>query len=97
MASGFAPELELDRIDPDGHYSPDNCRWATRTEQQNNRRNNHRVEFCGQTRTVKEWAALLGLKANTLLYRLRRGWPIERALTEGARPDVLLQLANPEG
>lgn len=94
MADGFDPALELDRINPDGNYEPGNCRWATRVEQQNNRRNNHRVEFRGQTRTVHEWAVSLGLKPNTLIYRLRRGWPVERALTQGVDPDVLLAIAN---
>lgn len=92
MGTGFAAHLELDRIDPDGHYEPNNCRWATRVEQQNNRRNNHRVTWRGETRTVREWALATGIKANTILYRLRRGWDVERALTTPSR--VLLEIAN---
>lgn len=82
MAPGFREELELDRIDYNGNYEPANCRWATRVEQQNNRRNNHVVEFEGTSRTVYEWASVVGIKPNTLICRLRRGWPVERALTE---------------
>ena len=94
MGAAFRPELELDRIDPDGHYKPENCRWADRITQQNNRRNNHRVTWRGQTRTVTEWALILGVRPNTLLYRIRRGWPLERAMTFRVDP-VLLSLANP--
>lgn len=78
----------------DGHYKPENCRWADRITQQNNRRNNHRVTWRGQTRTVTEWALILGVRPNTLLYRIRRGWPLERAMTFRVDP-VLLSLANP--
>lgn len=92
MGAGFAAHLELDRIDPDGHYGPTNCRWATRVEQQNNRRNNHKVTWRGETRTVREWALATGIKANTILYRLRRGWDVERTLTTPSR--VLLEIAN---
>lgn len=75
-------------------WEPENCRWADRITQQNNRRNNHRVTWRGQTRTVTEWALILGVRPNTLLYRIRRGWPLERAMTFRVDP-VLLSLANP--
>lgn len=94
MGPGFDPDLELDRIDVDGDYAPENCRWATRVEQQNNRRNNHRILWRGTTRTVKQWADLLGLKPNTLLYRLRRGWDLDRAMTFRVPKAVLLALSN---
>lgn len=92
MGAGFDQNLELDRIDVNGDYSRENCRWASKKQQQRNRRNNHRVEWRGQTLTVYEWAERLGHKPNTLIYRLRRGWPVDRAMTFGAA--VLLELAN---
>lgn len=61
-------------------YSLGNCHWATRKEQQNNRRANHRLTFNGQTKTVTQWAEALGLPRNTLDERLRRGWPVAKAL-----------------
>jgi hypothetical protein len=88
MGSSFAPGLEIDRIDNDGNYEPGNCRWATRIEQQRNRRNNHRVTWAGRTMTVQDWGEHLGITPNTLLYRLRRGWDIDRAMTKDARPAV---------
>lgn len=90
MGPTFDKRLELDRIDVNGEYSPENCRWATRIEQQRNRRNNHRIEWCGLNLTVEEWGERLGLKPNTITTRIRRGWSIERALTK----DVLLEWAN---
>lgn len=70
----------LDRIDNNEGYSKENCRWATRNEQANNTRRNHFIEFDGQALTVAQWAERVGVKQNTLLYRLRRGWPVNEAL-----------------
>lgn len=94
MAPGFSPELELDRRDVNGDYSPENCRWATEREQQRNKRNNHLVTWWGRTQTVQDWAEQLGLKPNTVIHRLRRGWSVDRALTKGADPTVLRAVAN---
>ena len=75
--------LTLERIDNDGNYEPSNCKWSTRTEQNNNSRINVIIEYKGQRLTMAEWARLIGIKYNTLLYRLRRyNWPIEKALTK---------------
>ena len=81
MGPTFKPELTLDRIDVNRGYSPDNCRWITLQEQQFNKRTNHTVTWRGETKTVTEWAAEIGINANTLIYRLRRGWPTQRAMT----------------
>ena len=80
MGSTFSPELQLDRIDNDGPYSPENCRWATRTEQARNKRNNRRIEVNGVTLTLVEWSERLGIDQDNISNRLRRGWKVERAL-----------------
>jgi hypothetical protein len=80
MKAGFQVDLELERIDMNGNYEPSNCKWATRQEQQRNRRNNHRLSFQGKNLTVQEWGECLGIKPNTIITRLQRGWSAERAL-----------------
>lgn len=89
MHEGFEPHLELDRIQVDGDYGPENCRWVTRTQNQRNKRTNTRIEFGGRLLIVEEWAELLGVKSNTISARLYRGWTPERALTHGLPVDVL--------
>jgi len=79
------PGMTVERIDNNGNYQPGNVRWATRAEQNSNRRNVRLIEFAGETLSVKAWSRRLGLSPEAVRVRLRRGWPIERALTPKAR------------
>lgn len=72
----------LDRIDNDGHYCPENCRWATPVEQARNRRSNRLIEYRGCALTVAEWSDITGISRTTIRCRLEMGWPPERVLEE---------------
>ena len=73
--------MSIDRIDNDRGYSPENCRWATKIEQNRNRKKNIVVTFKGQTKPLTEWAKELGINHSTLSWRLNKGWSTEKALT----------------
>lgn len=71
----------LDRINNNGDYCPENCKWSTKTEQANNRRNNVRITYNGESMTIPQWARKIGISVYTIKTRIRRGMPLERALS----------------
>ena len=71
--------MTLGRVDNNGGYCKENCRWESCKQQANNRRSNHIVNFSGKSMTVTQWAEILGISRDTLYSRLRT-WSVERAL-----------------
>lgn len=81
IANGYREDLTLDRIDVNGDYCPENCRWATMKEQQNNRTNNAIYQYNGESKTLAEWADALGIKYNRLQMSIKRnGGDLEKAV-----------------
>lgn len=78
------PNHTIDRIDNNGDYCPENCRWATWSEQARSRSNNRIIEHNGKAQTLAAWCEEAGLTVNTLWYRLKRGWDMGKALSTPA-------------
>ncbi len=78
MSNGYKDTLTIDRIDNDGNYCPDNCRWITVATQNNNTSQNTYITHNNKTRNLSEWAKILGINYKTLRSRLYRGWSFER-------------------
>lgn len=81
----WQPGLTLDRIDNDGDYSPNNCRWATHAAQNRNKRNTVKMTLGNRTRLLIDWAKINGISVEALRRRRRRGWSDKRALTTPTR------------
>lgn len=77
LGNGYAEGLTIDRIDNDGRYEPNNCRWVDRKTQNRNYSRNHFVTYLGRTQCVADWADEFGINRTTVLFRLKTGKPLE--------------------
>lgn len=84
ISNGYDKSLTIDRIDNNGDYSPENCRWVTQKVQANNTRSNHIITYNGKSMTMSQWAEYLGVNYGTMRDRRYRGWT-DNELIEGKR------------
>lgn len=80
IANGYDETLTIDRIDNNGNYEPENCRWVDCVAQANNRRSNVILELNGESHNITEWARILGKNPKTLYSRRQSGDSVERIL-----------------
>lgn len=73
IKNGYKKGLTIDRINNDGNYEPENCRWITIGEQQNNKRNNIKIKYKNETHTPTEWAKILNVSVRNIYYRYYQG------------------------
>ena len=82
LENGYQDNLSIDRIDVNGNYCPENCRWTTDKEQKNNTRRNHYITYNGKTQSMSKWAEELNISYTVLRARINRSkWSIEKAFT----------------
>lgn len=79
-----SPLHEIDRIDNNGPYCKDNCKWSTRRQQLRNTRRTRWIEYNGERRCMKEWSEVTGISYQAIRHRLMRGWSVEKTLTAKA-------------
>lgn len=93
-SNGYNDKLEIDRINNDDDYSPNNCKWITHQEQQLNKRNNKMITYNGITKPLKSWTDELGIDYHKTLCRLWIGWSIEDAFNSTSEEHFQKYCAN---
>lgn len=82
LSNGWKDGLQIDRIDNNKGYAPNNVRFVTRKQNLRNKRTNHLITYNGETMCVADWCARLGINDSTVWRRLSSGWSVEDTLTK---------------
>ncbi len=80
MNNGYKENLTIDRINVNGNYEPNNCRWVDNVTQQNNKINTVHLTYNGKTQSIAQWSRETGIKQSTLYYRYHKGWDCYKCL-----------------
>lgn len=80
IVNGYKDSLTIDRINNDGNYEPNNCRWVDMKQQARNKRNNRNYTIDGITHCLMDWCKIYSIKYSMVNKRIHRGWSIEQAL-----------------
>ena len=81
IKNGYKENLTIDRIDFNGNYCPENCRWTDIKTQCNNKRNNILIFYNGETKTLAQWSESLNISYSAISRRLKDGWSVEKTFT----------------
>ena len=82
LKNGYKNDLTIERIDVDGNYEPNNCKWITKTQQGYNKTNTISYTFQGETKCLSEWCKIYDIDYHIVYKRLKRGNDIKQALTK---------------
>lgn len=94
IKTGYQDGLTIDRIDVNGNYEPNNCKWITMKEQQRNKRNNRIITYKGKSLTLVEWGEIYNIHPDRIGARLKDGWSIEDALCKKVKSPVKEKIGN---
>lgn len=83
MNNGYTENLTIDRIDVNGNYEPNNCRWITLKEQANNKRKTRKINIYGEIKTSYEFEKQYGIKAHLLVDRYDKGYRNDKLIYKG--------------
>ena len=93
--NGYSEGLTIDRIDVNGNYEPNNCRWVNQHVQSRNTRRNLNITYNGETHVLQDWSKILNINSNTLYHRIYTlGWDIKEAFDPFYTATTLSEATN---